>query len=78
MLFPISYLRTFQGPATDLIVEKERQDKLRRPLLGATVKPKLGLSGKNDGRVVFAGLLGGLDFLKDDVNITSQVFYAVL
>jgi ribulose-bisphosphate carboxylase large chain len=43
-------------------------------LLGATVKPKLGLSGKNYGRVVFEGLAGGLDFLKDDENINSQVF----
>ena len=45
-----------------------------RPLLGATVKPKLGLSGKNYGRVVFEGLKGGLDFLKDDENINSQPF----
>jgi ribulose-bisphosphate carboxylase large chain len=29
-----------------------------------TVKPKLGLSGKNYGRVVYEGLKGGLDFLK--------------
>ena len=47
-------------------------DKFGRPLLGATVKPKLGLSGKNYGRVVFEGLKGGLDFLKDDENINSQ------
>ena len=45
-----------------------------RPLLGATVKPKLGLSGKNYGRVVYEGLKGGLDFLKDDENINSQPF----
>ena len=44
------------------------------PLLGATVKPKLGLSGKNYGRVVYEGLKGGLDFLKDDENINSQPF----
>jgi ribulose-bisphosphate carboxylase large chain len=49
-------------------------DKFGRPLLGATVKPKLGLSGKNYGRVVFEGLKGGLDFLKDDENINSQPF----
>merc|ERR1712147_463751 len=36
--------------------------------------PKLGLSGKNYGRVVFEGLKGGLDFLKDDENINSQPF----
>jgi ribulose-bisphosphate carboxylase large chain len=74
MRIPYAYLKTFQGPATGLIVERERLDKFGRPLLGATVKPKLGLSGKNYGRVVYEGLKGGLDFLKDDENINSQPF----
>jgi len=74
MRIPYAYLKTFQGPATGVIVERERLDKFGRPLLGATVKPKLGLSGKNYGRVVYEGLRGGLDFLKDDENINSQPF----
>jgi ribulose-bisphosphate carboxylase large chain len=74
MRIPFAYLKTFQGPATCVVVERERMDKFGRPLLGATVKPKLGLSGKNYGRVVFEGLKGGLDFLKDDENINSQAF----
>ena len=74
MRIPFAYLKTFQGPATGLIVERERMDKFGRPFLGATVKPKLGLSGKNYGRVVYEGLRGGLDFLKDDENINSQPF----
>merc|ERR1712230_168077 len=74
MRLPYAYLKTFQGPATGVIVERERLDKFGRPLLGATVKPKLGLSGKNYGRVVYEGLKGGLDFLKDDENINSQPF----
>nr|AIA20838.1 ribulose 1,5-bisphosphate carboxylase/oxygenase large subunit [Neoporphyra perforata]AIA21047.1 ribulose 1,5-bisphosphate carboxylase/oxygenase large subunit [Neoporphyra perforata] len=74
MRMPVAYLKTFQGPATGLIVERERMDKFGRPFLGATVKPKLGLSGKNYGRVVYEGLKGGLDFLKDDENINSQPF----
>nr|BAN14847.1 ribulose-1,5-bisphosphate carboxylase/oxygenase large subunit [Padina boergesenii] len=74
MRIPFAYLKTFQGPATGVIVERERLDKFGRPLLGATVKPKLGLSGKNYGRVVYEGLRGGLDFLKDDENINSQPF----
>ena len=52
--------------------------------LGATVKPKLGLSGRNYGRVVYEALKGGLDFTKDDENINSRhlctgeiVFYTV-
>ena len=74
MRIPHSYLKSFQGPATGIIVERERLNKYGTPLLGATVKPKLGLSGKNYGRVVYEGLKGGLDFLKDDENINSQPF----
>jgi ribulose-bisphosphate carboxylase large chain len=74
MRIPFAYLKTFQGPATGVVVERERLNCFGRPLLGATVKPKLGLSGRNYGRVVFEGLKGGLDFLKDDENINSQPF----
>ena len=74
MRIPYGYLKTYLGPASGIIVERERLDVFGRPLLGATVKPKLGLSGKNYGRVVYEGLKGGLDFLKDDENINSQPF----
>src|SRR5678816_965855 len=74
MRIPVAYLKTFQGPATGIVVERERLDKFGRPLLGATTKPKLGLSAKNYGRVVYEALKGGLDFVKDDENINSQPF----
>jgi ribulose-bisphosphate carboxylase large chain len=74
MYFPPAYLKTFQGPPTGLVAERERLDKYGRPLLGATTKPKLGLSGRNYGRVVYEALKGGLDFVKDDENINSQPF----
>src|SRR6188508_1660884 len=74
MRFPVAYVKTFDGPPTGIVVERERLDKFGRPLLGATTKPKLGLSGKNYGRVVYEALRGGLDFTKDDENINSQPF----
>ena len=74
MRLPAAYVKTFDGPPTGIVVERERLDKFGRPLLGATVKPKLGLSGKNYGRVVYEALKGGLDFTKDDENINSQSF----
>ncbi|OWJ78084.1 MULTISPECIES: form I ribulose bisphosphate carboxylase large subunit [Haematobacter] len=74
MRLPIAYVKTYKGPPTGIVVERERLDKFGRPLLGATTKPKLGLSGKNYGRVVYEGLKGGLDFMKDDENINSQPF----
>jgi ribulose-bisphosphate carboxylase large chain len=74
MRLPVPYVKAFDGPATGIVVERERLDKFGRPLLGATVKPKLGLSGRNYGRVVYEALKGGLDFTKDDENINSQPF----
>ncbi len=74
MRIPVAYVKTFDGPPTGIVVERERLDKFGRPLLGATTKPKLGLSGRNYGRVVYEALKGGLDFTKDDENINSQPF----
>ncbi len=71
---PVAYVKTFKGPPTGLVAERERLDKFGRPLLGATTKPKLGLSARNYGRVIYEGLKGGLDFMKDDENINSQPF----
>jgi ribulose-bisphosphate carboxylase large chain len=74
MRIPVAYLKTFQGPPHGIVMEREYLDKFGRPLLGATTKPKLGLSAKNYGRVVYEALRGGLDFTKDDENINSQPF----
>jgi ribulose-bisphosphate carboxylase large chain len=71
---PVAYVKTFKGPPTGIVVERERLDKFGRAILGATMKPKLGLSGRNYGRVVYEALKGGLDFTKDDENINSQPF----
>ncbi len=74
MRIPLHYVKTFQGPPHGIVMEREYLDKFGRPLIGATTKPKLGLSAKNYGRVVYEALRGGLDFTKDDENINSQPF----
>jgi ribulose-bisphosphate carboxylase large chain len=74
MRIPVAYVKTFQGPAHGIVMEREYLNKYGRPLLGATTKPKLGLSARNYGRVVYEALRGGLDFTKDDENINSQPF----
>src|SRR5690349_6270813 len=74
MRIPLHYLKTFPGPPHGIVMEREYLDKFGRPLLGATVKPKLGLSARNYGRVVYEALRGGLAFTKDDENINSQPF----
>ncbi|KAL5580662.1 hypothetical protein UlMin_013104 [Ulmus minor] len=71
---PPAYSKTFQGPPHGIQVERDKLNKYDRPLLGCTIKPKLGLSDKNYGRAVYECLRGGLDFTKDDENVNSQPF----
>jgi hypothetical protein len=47
-------------------------NKYGRPLLGCTIKPKLGLSAKNYGRAVYECLRGGLDFTKVSIHPTRE------
>ena len=47
MRIPPHYVKTFQGPPHGIVMEREYLDKFGRPLIGATTKPKLGLSAKN-------------------------------
>jgi len=72
--FPIAYVMTCNGPPQGIQVERDIMNKYGRPLLGCTIKPKLGLSAKNYGRAVYECLRGGLDFTKDDENVNSQPF----
>nr|AAB94007.1 ribulose-1,5-bisphosphate carboxylase/oxygenase large subunit [Corallocarpus bainesii] len=62
------------GEESRIQVERDKLNKYGRPLLGCTIKPKLGLSAKNYGRAVYECLRGGLDFTKDDENVNSQPF----
>ncbi|AES98996.1 ribulose bisphosphate carboxylase large chain domain protein [Medicago truncatula] len=55
---PVAYVKTFQDPPHGIQVERDKLNKYGRPLLGCTIKPKLGLSAKN----------------YDDENVNSQPF----
>jgi ribulose-bisphosphate carboxylase large chain len=72
--FPLHYVMTCGGPPNGIQVERDVMNKYGRPMLGCTIKPKLGLSAKNYGRAVYECLRGGLDFTKDDENVNSQPF----
>jgi len=72
--FPLWFVTTCDGPPHGIQVERDKLDKYGRPMLGCTIKPKLGLSAKNYGRAVYECLRGGLDFTKDDENVNSQPF----
>ena len=72
--FPLAFVKTCGGPPNGIQVERDKMNKYGRPMLGCTLKPKLGLSAKNYGRAAYECLRGGLDFTKDDENVNSQPF----
>ena len=72
MRLPVAYVKTFQATAIGIVVELRAHGQTVARCSGATVKPKLGLSGRGYGHVVYEALKGGLDFTKDDENINSQ------
>ena len=71
---PHSYSKTFQGLPHGIQVERDKFNQYGHPLLGCTIKPKLGLSAKNYDRAVYECLRGGLDFTKNNENVNSQLF----
>ena len=74
MRIPVALVKTFPGPNIGIYDERARLDKWDRPLLGGTVKPKLGLSPKDYAAIIYECLVGGLDTTKDDENMNSQPF----
>ncbi|MBA0785765.1 hypothetical protein Gotri_026045 [Gossypium trilobum] len=71
---PTACIKTFQVPPHGIQVERNKLNKYGRPLLGCTIKSKLGLSAENYGRADYEFLGGRLDFTKDDENVNSQPF----
>lgn len=45
-----------------------------RPLIGAIIKPKLGLSAEEHAKCAYECFKGGVDLVKDDENLTDQNF----
>jgi ribulose-bisphosphate carboxylase large chain len=71
---PFALVKTFPGPPTGIANERARLGTHDRPLLGGTVLPKIGLTPRDYGRVVYECLAGGLDTTKDDATMHSQPF----
>jgi len=74
MRIPVALVKTFPGPSVGIYDERARLNKWNRPLLGGTVKPKLGLSAKDYSTIIYECLMGGMDMSKDDENMNSQPF----
>ena len=74
MRIPTALVKTYPGPHVGIYDERVWSNKWERPLLGGTVKPKLGLSPKAYSTIIYECLMGGLDTTKDDENMNSKPF----
>jgi ribulose-bisphosphate carboxylase large chain len=72
--FPKQYVDSFPGPQFGIPGIRKMLNIYRRPLVGAIVKPKLGLSAKQHAKCAYECFSGGVDLVKDDENLTNQSF----
>lgn len=73
IIFPENIAKSFPGPKYG--IEGIRKIvKVKRPLIGTIVKPKLGLNTNDHAKVSYDAWSGGCDVVKDDENLSSQKF----
>jgi ribulose-bisphosphate carboxylase large chain len=74
LTLPEKYVKTFPGPFFGLEGIRNLTGVYHRPMIGCIVKPKLGLNPLAQSLVAQQVFEGGVDFVKDDENLTSQSF----
>jgi ribulose-bisphosphate carboxylase large chain len=72
--FPKELLDGFQGPAFGIGGIRKLLKVSKRPLVGTIIKPKLGLKTIDHAKVAYDAWVGGCDIVKDDENLSSQIF----
>lgn len=72
--FPEDVLNSFRGPKFGLNGVRDLFGVYDRPLVGTIVKPKVGLSSEQHAEVAYKSFVGGCDIVKDDENLTNQIF----
>ncbi len=72
--FPPKMVKSFKGPKFGIPGIRKLLGVRNRPLVGTIIKPKVGLGYKDHARVAYEAWAGGMDVVKDDENLTSQVF----
>jgi len=71
---PEKLLKSFKGPKFGIKGIRKILKVPKRPLLGTIVKPKLGLKTEDHAKVAYDAWVGGCDIVKDDENLSSQIF----
>ena len=72
--FPDKMIRSFKGPQFGLHGVRKFMKVSKRPLTATVPKPKVGMTTSEHAKVGLDSWLGGIDFLKDDENLTNQSF----
>nr|VDD88949.1 RuBisCO long chain, Form III-c [uncultured bacterium] len=72
--FPDKYINSFTGPKYGLPGIRKIFKIKKRPLVGAIMKPKVGLDSKTNAKYAYEMWLNGVDLIKDDENLTDQNF----
>ena len=72
--FPKELAKSFKGPEIGLDDLRKITGIKERPILGAIYKPKLGLNPEEMEELAYRVYSAGLDYTKDDENLTSMAF----
>lgn len=74
VFFPKCLLKEFNGPKFGTNGIRKTLKRPKKPLLGTTVKPKIGLSPKKFADYIFEMGMGGITNSKDDKTLSNQKF----
>ena len=72
--WPKNMIKSFRGPQFGVEGVRRFMQVKKRPLLACVPKPKVGMTTKEHTKVGYDIWKGGVDFLKDDENLTDQKF----
>ena len=72
--FSKEMIKSFRGPQFGIEGVRKFMKIKDRPLTATVPKPKVGMTTKEHAQVGYDAWAGGLDFLKDDENLTDQKF----
>ena len=69
--FPVDYVKEFAGPDFGLEGVRKTLNIFNQPIVGSIMKPKIGLTSKQNAKLAYEVFKNGVDFVKDDENLTS-------
>ncbi len=72
--YPEIMLKSFLGPQFGISGVRKFMKVPKRPLTATVPKPKVGMTTEEHAKVGYDAWIGGVDFLKDDENLTDQKF----